>query len=167
MSSNFKASQSITGDIDGTGMRVAVVCGRFNDLITNRLLDGALGGLGVHGVKEADVTVAWVPGAFEIPVAAKQCAASGAFDAVICLGAVIRGDTAHFEYVAGPAAEGIMTAQLESEVPIILAVLTTEDRRQALVRSVVDGDVSGDNKGAEAADTALEMVAVLADLRAG
>ena len=107
MSSNFKAAQSITGDIDGTGMRIAVVCGRFNDLITNRMLEGTLGGLAVHGVKESDVTVAWVPGAFEIPVAAKQCAASGAFDAVVCLGAVIRGDTAHFEYVAGPCAEGI------------------------------------------------------------
>ena len=83
MSSNFKASQSITGDVDGTGMRIAVVCGRFNDLITNRMLEGTLGGLGVHGVKESDVTVAWVPGAFEIPVAAKQCAASGAFDAVV------------------------------------------------------------------------------------
>ena len=157
MSSNFKAAQSITGVVDGSGMRVAVICARFNDLITNRMLDGALGGLGVHGVKEADVTVAWVPGAFEIPVAAKRCAASGAFDAVITLGAVIRGDTAHFEYVAGPCAEGIQSAALETGVPIIFGVLTTENLDQALQRS----DLDGDNKGEEAARTALEMVDLL------
>jgi 6,7-dimethyl-8-ribityllumazine synthase len=157
VSSNFKASQSITGDVDGTGMRIAVVCGRFNDLITNRMLEGTLGGLGVHGVKEDDVTVAWVPGAFEIPVAAKQCASSGAFDAVICLGAVIRGDTAHFEYVAGPCAEGIPLAALETGVPIVFGVLTTENLDQALQRS----DLDGDNKGEEAARTALEMVDLL------
>jgi 6,7-dimethyl-8-ribityllumazine synthase len=162
MSSNFKAAQSITGVVDGSGMRVAVICARFNDLITNRMLDGALGGLGVHGVKEADVTVAWVPGAFEIPVAAKRCAASGAFDAVITLGAVIRGDTAHFEYVAGPCAEGIQSAALETGVPIIFGVLTTENLDQALQRS----DLDGDNKGEEAARTALEMVDLLRRLPA-
>ena len=157
MSSNFKASQSITGVIDGEGMRVAIVCGRFNDLITNRLLEGALGGLGVHGVKESDVIVAWVPGAFEIPLAAKRCASSGAFDAVVTLGAVIRGDTAHFEYVAGPCAEGIQQAALETGVPIVFGVLTTENLDQALQRS----DLEGDNKGEEAARTALEMVDLL------
>jgi 6,7-dimethyl-8-ribityllumazine synthase len=157
MSSNFKAAQTITGTVDGAGMRIAVVCGRFNDLITNRMLDGALGGLAVHGVKEADVTVAWVPGAFEIPVAAKQCAASGSFDAVITLGAVIRGDTAHFEYVAGPCAEGTQTAALETGVPIVFGVLTTENLDQALQRS----DLDGDNKGEEAAKTAIEMVDLL------
>ena len=162
MSSNFKASQSITGVIDGEGMRVAIVCGRFNDLITNRLLEGALGGLGVHGVKESDVIVAWVPGAFEIPVAAKRCAASGAFDAVVTLGAVIRGDTAHFEYVAGPCAEGIQQAALETGVPIVFGVLTTENLDQALQRS----DREGDNKGEEAAHTALEMVDLLRRLPA-
>src|SRR6476620_7761246 len=135
MSSNFKASQSITGEVDGDGMRVAIICGRFNDLITNRLLEGTLGGLGVHGVKESDVTVAWVPGAFEIPVAAKQCASSGAFDAVICLGAVIRGDTAPFEYVAGPCAAGIPLAALESGVFIVNDTATTENLDQALQRS--------------------------------
>ena len=167
MSTNFKAANSFTGSVDGQGMRVALVCGRFNDLITNRLLDGALGGLAAHGVAEGDVAVAWVPGAFEIPVAAKTFAETGRYDAVIALGAVIRGDTAHFEYVAGPAAAGIMDAQLAVEVPIVLAVLTVEDRRQALVRSVVDGDVTGDNKGSEAAETALEMAVVLDRLRAG
>jgi 6,7-dimethyl-8-ribityllumazine synthase len=157
MSSNFKASQSITGVVDGDGMRVAIICGRFNDLITDRLLEGALGGLGVHGVKEADVTVAWVPGAFEIPVAAKRCAASGAFDAVVTLGAVIRGDTAHFEYVAGPCAEGIQRAALDTGIPIVFGVLTTENLDQALQRS----DLEGDNKGEEAARTAIEMVDLL------
>ena len=94
-------------------------------------------------------------------------ATTGRYDAVIALGCVIRGDTAHFEYVAGPAAEGILQAQLETGVPIVFGVLTVENRRQALVRSVVDGDVVGRNNGAEAADTALEMVAVLEGLRAG
>ncbi|MEI7591753.1 MAG: 6,7-dimethyl-8-ribityllumazine synthase [Actinomycetes bacterium] len=157
MSSNFKAAQTVTGEVDGSGMRIAVVCARFNDLITNRMLEGTLGGLAVHGVKESDVTVAWVPGAFEIPVAAKQCAGSGEFDAIITLGAVIRGDTAHFEYVAGPCAEGIQLAALETGVPIIFGVLTTENLDQALQRS----DLDGDNKGEEAARTALEMVDLL------
>jgi 6,7-dimethyl-8-ribityllumazine synthase len=157
MSSNFKAAQSVTGAVDGSGVRVAVICARFNDLITNRLLDGALDGLGRHGVAADDVTVAWVPGAFEIPLAAKQCAASGRFDAVICLGAVIRGDTAHFEYVAGPCAEGLQRAALDTGVPIVFGVLTTENLDQALSRS----DVEGDNKGDEGARTALEMVDLL------
>ena len=108
-----------------------------------------------------------MPGAFEVPLAAKVMAGTGRYDAVIGIGCVIRGDTAHFEYVAGPAAEGIQSSQLATEVPIIFGVLTTENRRQALVRSVIDGDVVGDNKGAEAADTALEMVAVLDDIRKG
>jgi 6,7-dimethyl-8-ribityllumazine synthase len=157
MSSNFKAPKALTGDVDGTGVRVAVVCGRFNDLITNRLLEGALGGLSDHGVAEDDVTVAWVPGAFEIPLAAKQCAQSGRYEAVVCLGAVIRGDTAHFEYVAGPCAEGIQRAALDTGVPIVFGVLTTENLDQALSRS----DLDGENKGAEAAATALEMVDLL------
>src|SRR6185369_2285979 len=122
---------------------------------------GTLGGLGVHGVKESDVTVAWVPGAFEIPVAAKRCAASGAFDAVIALGAVIRGDTAHFEYVAGPCAEGLQQAQLETGVPVVFGVLTTENLDQALERS----DLEGDNKGEESARTALEMADLLRQVR--
>ena len=160
MSSNFKAARSVTGSVDGAGVRVALICARFNDLITQRLLDGALAGLGRHGVHEGDVTVAWVPGAFEIPLAAKQCAASGRFDAVMCLGAVIRGDTAHFEYVAGPCAEGIQRAALDTGVPIVFGVLTTENLDQALSRS----DVDGDDKGAEGARTALEMVDLLKNL---
>ncbi len=141
-------------------MRVGVVCGRFNDLITNRLLAGVERGLAAGGVAESDTTVIWVPGAFEIPLAAKAMAETGRFDAVITLGAVIRGDTAHFEYVAGPCADGVQRVQLDTGVPVIFGVLTTENLDQALVRS---GDE--DNKGEEAVETALEMVSVLKDLK--
>lgn len=150
----------------GAGRRIGIVVARWNDAITRRLLRGALEELAARGVEDDDVQVAWVPGAFEVPLATKVMAGTGRYDAIIGLGCVIRGDTAHFEYVAGPAAEGVLRSQLETEIPIIFGVLTTEDRRQALVRSVVDGDVVGDNKGAEAADTALEMVAVLESIRA-
>ncbi len=152
---------------DGTGRRIGVVCARWNDVITRRLLHGVTSTLAARGVADDDVDIAWVPGAFEVPLASKVMASSGRYDAVIALGCVIRGDTAHFEYVAGPAAQGILSAQLETEVPIVFGVLTVENRRQALVRSVVDGDVVGGNNGAEAADTALEMIAVLQALRAG
>jgi 6,7-dimethyl-8-ribityllumazine synthase len=162
MSTNFKAANSFTGEVDGAGLRVAIVCGRFNDLITNRLLDGALAGLAIHGVAEADVALAWVPGAFEIPLAAKTFALTGRYDAVVALGAVIRGDTAHFEYVAGPCAEGLQQAQLETGVPIVFGVLTTENLEQALERS----DLEGDNKGEESARTALEMADLLRKVRA-
>jgi 6,7-dimethyl-8-ribityllumazine synthase len=165
VSTNFKAAHSVTGPIDGKGARVALVCSRFNDRITSRLLDGALGELGRLGVAEDDVTVAWVPGAFEIPLAAKQCAASGDFDAVICLGAVIRGDTAHFEYVAGPCAEGIQRAALDTGIPIVFGVLTTEDLDQALARSDTTGEIAGsEDKGTESAQTALEMIGLLREL---
>lgn len=151
----------------GEGLRIGIVCARWNEVVTRRLLRGARDTLAERGVKDEDVDVAWVPGAFEIPLAAKVMAGSGRYDAIVAIGCVIRGDTAHFEYVAGPAADGILRAQLDTEVPIGFAVLTTEDRRQALVRSVVDDDVRGDNKGAEAVDTVLEMVAVLRALREG
>jgi 6,7-dimethyl-8-ribityllumazine synthase len=149
----------------GAGRRIGIVVARWNDVITRRLLAGALDELAARGVADDDVQVAWVPGAFEVPLATKVMAGTGRYDAIIGLGCVIRGDTAHFEYVAGPAAEGVLRSQLETEVPIIFGVLTTENRRQALVRSVRDDDVVGDNKGAEAAETALEMIAVLADIR--
>jgi 6,7-dimethyl-8-ribityllumazine synthase len=157
MSSNFRAPKALAGQVDGNGVRVAVICGRFNDLITNRLLEGALGGLSRHGVVDDDVTVAWVPGAFEIPLAAKRLAESKRYDAIVCLGAVIRGDTAHFEYVAGPCAEGIQRAALDTGIPIVFGVLTTENLDQALERS----DPDGENKGDEAARTALEMADLL------
>ena len=158
------------GDVeepDGTGRRIGVVVTRWNDAITRRLLRGATDTLEARGVAAGDVDVVWVPGAFEVPLTARTMAATGRYDAVVCLGCVIRGDTAHFEYVAGPAADGIMRAQLDTGVPVIFGILTTEDRRQALVRSVVDGDVAGDNKGAEAVDTALVTVAALDRIRQG
>jgi 6,7-dimethyl-8-ribityllumazine synthase len=114
-------------------------------------------------VAEADVAVSWVPGAFEIPLAAKAYAASGRYDAVIALGCVIRGETSHFEYVAGPCAEGLMSAQLDTGVPVVFGVLTTENLEQALARS----EPEGDNKGEEAARVAIEMADLLRRVRAG
>lgn len=152
---------------DGTGCRIGIVCAKWNDVITRRMLRGVWDTLEACGVSPDDVTLVWVPGAFEIPLAARTMAATGRHEAVIALGCVIRGDTAHFEYVAGPAATGILQAQLDTGVPIVFGVLTVENRRQALVRSVVDDDVVGDNKGAEAAATALEMVAALREIRNG
>ncbi len=142
--------------LDGTGMRIAVIAARFNDHITKPLLAGALDTLHEHGVT-GDVPVFWVPGAFEIPLVAKRLASSGVYDAVVCLGAVIRGDTPHFDYVAGECASGISHVALSTEVPCVFGVLTTDDLDQALARS---GGAEG-NKGCEAARTAIEMVALL------
>jgi 6,7-dimethyl-8-ribityllumazine synthase len=147
-------------EVDGTGVRVALVCGRFNDHITVRLLDGAVAQLAESGVADADVHVTWVPGAFEVPLAAKAWAESGRVDAAIGLGAVIRGETGHYDFVAGECARGIQDAQLATGVPVVFGVLTTENLEQALDRSGDD-----DNKGAESARTALEMVAVLRGIR--
>jgi 6,7-dimethyl-8-ribityllumazine synthase len=152
---------------DGEGRRVGIAVARWNEAVTGRLLRGARDRLAECGVKDKHVDLAWVPGAFELPLAVQAMAETGRYDAVIALGCVIRGDTAHFEYVAGPAAEGLLRVQLRTRVPVAFGVLTTENRRQALVRSVVDGDVSGDNKGAEAVDTALEMAALLRRIRKG
>jgi len=156
MSSNFRAANSVSGDVDGTGMRIALVCGRFNDHITNRLLEGAENALAVHGVAEADVTVVWVPGAYEIPMAALALIENGHADAVVCLGAVIRGETSHYDFVAGECARGIQDVQLTTGAPVIFGVLTTENLDQALARS---GDE--DNKGEESVRTAIEMVNLL------
>ncbi len=147
---------------DGTGQRVAVVCGRFNDHVTVRLLDGVRRGLRAGKVLDADVTEAWVAGAFEIPLVAKTFALSGKVDAVVGVGCVIRGDTAHFDFVAGQCAEGIQRVGLETGVPVVFGVLTTEDLEQALVRS---GPAGGHNVGEDAANTALEMVNLLAWIR--
>ena len=145
------------GDLLGAGLHIGIVVSRFNELLSSRLLTGALDALKRHGVADADVDIAWVPGAFEIPLATKTLADTGRFDAVIALGAVIRGDTAHFDFVAGECARGIQDAQMQIGVPIIFGVLTTENLDQALQRS----DLDGDNKGEEAARTALEMVDLL------
>jgi 6,7-dimethyl-8-ribityllumazine synthase len=167
MGVDFRSTDQDDPVPDGTGRRLGIICARWNDVITRRMLTGVFAELEGAGVAQDDVELVWVPGAFEIPLAAKTMAGTGRFDAVIALGCVIRGDTAHFEYVAGPAAEGILAAQLDTGVPIVFGVLTVENRRQALVRSVVDGDVTGDNKGAEAAVTALQIVAALERIRGG
>jgi 6,7-dimethyl-8-ribityllumazine synthase len=141
----------------GGGRRIAVVAARFNEVVTGRLVQGALDGLRSFGVAPDDVDVAWVPGAFEIPLIARRLADSGDYDAVICLGAVIRGDTAHFELVAGEAARGIAEVTRTTGVPVIFEVLATEDLAQAEARA---GGAHG-NKGWEAARAALEMAALL------
>ena len=149
-----------SGALRGDGLRVAVVCSRFNELVTERLLAGALDGLTRHGVDRASVTVAWVPGAFEVPLAAARLAASGDMDAVICVGAVIRGATGHYEQVAGQCAAGIQRAQLDTGVPVVFGVLTTDDADQALERA----GGKGGNKGFEAAAAAIEMADLLRQL---
>lgn len=146
-------SRVLEGALDGAGLRVCVVVSRWNEFVTRRLLEGAEKVLRERGLADGDVTVAWVPGAFELPTAAKWAAASGQFDAVVCLGAVIRGETAHFEYVAGGAAEGIRQAAQETGVPVIFGVLTVDTVEQALSRA---GGKDG-HKGEEAALAAIEM----------
>jgi 6,7-dimethyl-8-ribityllumazine synthase len=148
------------GKLDAAGMRLAVVAGRFNDTVTKLLLEGALNALGEHGLNPGDVRVAWVPGAFEIPLVAKRLASSGEVDAVICVGAVIRGGTPHFDFVAGECAAGVTRAALDTGVPVSFGVLTTDDLDQALARA---GGSEG-NKGHEAALTAIEMVDLLRQL---
>lgn len=143
----------LEGALDGAGLRVCIVVARWNEFVTRKLLEGAESQLGERGVRKDDVTVAWVPGAFEVPTAAKWAAGSGNFDAVICLGAVIRGETAHFEYVAGGAAEGIAAVSRETGVPVIFGVLTVDNVEQAMSRT---GGKDG-HKGEEAAQAAIEM----------
>jgi 6,7-dimethyl-8-ribityllumazine synthase len=152
----------INGTLTAQNIRTALVTGRFNSLITEQLIKGAVDTLVRHGGKESDITVIRVPGAFEIPLAARQAAESGKFDTVICLGAVIRGDTPHFDYVAAEAARGTARVSLETGCPVIFGVLTTDDMEQALARA----GVKGGNKGAEAAAAAMEMVSVSRALKA-
>ena len=154
---------SYSGNLNGAGMRIALVCGRFNDLITERLLAGARDGLLRHGVDESSITEVWAPGSFEIPLVAKRLAASGEVDAVVTLGAVIRGATGHYDVVAGQCASGVQAAQLETGVPIVFGVLTTDTIEQAIERA---GTKAG-NKGYECAVTAIEMVDLLRQLPKG
>ncbi len=148
------------GSLRGDGLRIAIACGRFNDLITERLLAGARDGLVRHGVDEASITEVWCPGAFEIPLVAMRLAASGEFDAVITLGAVIRGATGHYDIVAGQCASGVARAGLETGVPVIFGVLTVETIAQAIERA---GTKAG-NKGYESAEVAIEMADLLRQL---
>ncbi len=151
---------SYTGRLRGDGLRVAVVTSRFNDLVTDRLLAGCLDGLSRHGVDPGSVTRASVPGALELPLAAQRLASSGDHDAVICIGAVIRGATDHHVHVGGQCAAGVARVQLDTGVPVVFAVLTTDSLDQALERA---GGKSG-NKGFEAAATAVEMADLLSQL---
>jgi 6,7-dimethyl-8-ribityllumazine synthase len=145
--------QVYEGFLKGEGLRFGLVVSRFNEFIGTRLLAGARDCLTRHGVAESDVDVAWVPGAMEIPLIAQRLAASKKYDAVICLGAVIRGSTPHFDYVAGEVAKGVARVQLDTGIPVIFGVLTTESIEQAVERA---GTKSG-NKGWDAAASAVEM----------
>ena len=140
--------------IDGGSIKVAIVVARFNEFITSKLLGGALDTLSRHGVKDEDVSVAWVPGAFEIPLIAGKLAESGKYDAVIALGAVIRGSTSHYDLVCNEAAKGIAQVQMKTGIPVLFGVITTENIEQAIERA---GSKAG-NKGSECAESAIEMV---------
>jgi 6,7-dimethyl-8-ribityllumazine synthase len=147
-----------TPDLTGGDLRIAVVVSRFNEDISKRLLRGALAALEEHGVQDPDVL--WVPGSLELPVTVLALAEKGNHDAIVCLGCVIRGETYHFEIVAGQAAAGIMQVQLDTGVPVAFGVLTTEDKEQALARSGPKN-----NKGAEAAEVAIEMANLMREVQ--
>jgi 6,7-dimethyl-8-ribityllumazine synthase len=155
-------SSSQMPDLDGSGLRIAIIGARFNDHIVVPLRDGALRGLERLGVADSDIMEAWVPGAFELPLAAKALAETGKVDAIICLGTVIRGDTPHFDYVCGEAARGIQDAQLATGIPVMFGVLTVNTEQQAIDRS----GPGIDNKGDEAAVGAVEMALLLKCLKA-
>jgi 6,7-dimethyl-8-ribityllumazine synthase len=152
--------QVYEGNLDGRDLRIAIVAARFNETITRRLVDGALDCLRRHGVRDDACSVTWVPGAFELPVAASRIAGSGDVDAVVCIGCVVRGETPHFDYVAGSAASGITRAGLDSGLPMTFGVLTTDTADQAGARA---GGKAG-NKGFEAALAAIEMANLFASL---
>jgi len=147
----------IQGDLSGKGLKIGIVAARFNDFITSRLLDGALDGLQRHGVAENDIEIVKVPGSYEIPLAAKMLAQAKKYNAVICLGAVIRGATPHFEYVSAEVSKGVASVSMDSSLPVIFGVLTTDTIEQAIERA---GTKSG-NKGWDAALAAIEMANVM------
>ncbi|MFN8558086.1 MAG: 6,7-dimethyl-8-ribityllumazine synthase [Dehalococcoidia bacterium] len=153
----------LAGRMNGEGLRVGVVVARFNEFVTAPLLDGALDTLRRHGVEEDRIDVAWTPGSYEIPMVAKRMAESGRYDAVICLGAVIRGQTPHFDYVSANMASGIFRAGYETGVPVIFAVLTTNTVEEAIDRA---GAKAG-NKGRDAASAAVEMADLMRQIRGG
>jgi 6,7-dimethyl-8-ribityllumazine synthase len=155
-------SSSALPDLDGSGLRIAIIGARFNDHIVTNLRDGALRGLERLGVSDSDVMEAWVPGAFELPLAAKALAQTGKVDAIICLGTVIKGDTPHFDYVCNEAARGIQDAQMSTGIPVMFGVLTVNTEQQAIDRS----GPGIDNKGDEAAVGAVEMSLLLKCLKA-
>jgi 6,7-dimethyl-8-ribityllumazine synthase len=155
--------QTFDGALQGAGRRFALAASRFNQLITDALVSGARDELRRHGVAEADIDLAWVPGSFELPLAVTRLAATGRYAGVVALGAVIRGDTAHFDHVAGQAAAGLSAASVATGVPVAFGVLTTDTLEQALNRA---GGKAG-NKGAEAARTVLELASLLEQIDKG
>ena len=155
--------KQVQGNLNAEGLKFCIIAARFNDFITSRLLDGALDGLIRNGAKDDDVTVVRVPGAFEIPVAAKIAASAGKYDAVICLGAVIRGATPHFDYVSSEVSKGVASVGMEAGMPVIFGVLTTDSIEQAIERA---GAKSG-NKGFDAAVAAIEMTNLFKQLKKG
>lgn len=155
-------SRELQGDLHGEGLRVGIVVASFNEFITSKLLDGARAALDRHGVRDSDITVARVPGSFEIPLVAKKMAESNQHDAVICLGAVIKGETDHYEYVAGEAAKGISNTASSTGIPIIFGVLTTHTVEQAINRA---GGKQG-NSGYNAGVAAIEMANLIRALDA-
>ncbi len=154
--------KTFEGKLINDGIRVGIIATRFNEFITSKLLGGAMDGLLRHDIKEEDVDVAWVPGAFEIPLIASKMAKSGKYDAVICLGAVIRGATSHYDYVCAEVSKGIATVALQSEIPVMFGVLTTDNIEQAIERA---GTKAG-NKGYECALGAIEMVNLIREIEA-
>jgi 6,7-dimethyl-8-ribityllumazine synthase len=152
-----RVGTSLRGEHNGTGLRFGIACAVFNGGVTLRLLEGALGALAEAGTDRRDITVAWAPGAFELPLVARAFAHAGRVDAVLCLGAVIRGHTGHYEFVAGECASGIQLVQLTTGMPVVFGVLTTDNIEQSLERSEADET----NKGREAALTGIEMVRLL------
>ena len=152
-----RVGASLRGEHNGTGLRVGLACALFNGGITLRLVHGALDALAEAGTDPRDITVAWAPGAFELPLVARAFATAGKVDTVLCFGAVIRGDTGHYDFVAGECASGIQRVQLDTGVPVVFGVLTTDTLEQALERSEPDES----NKGREAALTGIEMVRLL------
>lgn len=152
--------KTFEGKLVSQSVKVGIVAARFNEFITSKLLSGAMDGLLRHDVQDADIHVAWVPGAFEIPLVASKMAKSGKYDAVICLGAVIRGSTSHYDYVCNEVSKGIATVSLESGVPVLFGVLTTENIEQAIERA---GTKAG-NKGYDCAVSAIEMANLLREM---
>ncbi|MBD5464558.1 MAG: 6,7-dimethyl-8-ribityllumazine synthase [Lachnospiraceae bacterium] len=150
------------GNVVSKDIKVGIVAARFNEFIVSRLLGGALDGLKRHDVKDDDIDVAWVPGAFEIPLIASKMAKSGKYDLVICLGAVIRGSTSHYDYVCSEVSKGIATISLQSDIPVMFGVLTTDNIEQAIERA---GTKAG-NKGYDCALSGIEMVNLIRDIEA-
>ncbi len=160
MEEEFNMAKTFEGNLVGTGLKVGIVVGRFNEFITGKLLSGAEDAFRRHGVAEDDVDVAWVPGAFEIPLVAKKMAESGKYDAVVTLGTVIRGSTPHFDYVSNEVSKGVAGVSMDAGIPVIFGVLTTDTIEQAIERA---GTKAG-NKGAEAAISAIEMANLLKEI---